>query len=275
MDQIPSDEGASTTLVSTAVLRRDLSFAALTTAALLIAHAIVLFLHEWAHSAMAWILGFKSNPLAITYGRLNLPNVLLQGEMDENVDYESIFRAGHRVDVSVIALAGITSMLLVYVVCALVLRSRASRMRSAGTMFLFWVAVMSAGDLWAYAPVRTITTRYDMANAAQGLGISTWTLLPFVTVPSIWVGWDLFSRLLPSVLAQSSGSDLLRRAFVVVVACFVYFGYFGNVGSGGSYGNVSAVLSILSVFLLFPLVVMATLSRAGIRNATERPKKSS
>jgi hypothetical protein len=58
-------------------------------------------------------------------------------------------------------------------------------MRPASTLFLFWLAVMSAGNLWSYTPVRTITTHGDMANAALGLGISSWTLLPFVALPDI------------------------------------------------------------------------------------------
>jgi hypothetical protein len=262
--------GGAPALVGTAARRRDLSFAALTAAALLITHAIAFFLHEWLHSTMAWLLGFKAHPLAINYGHLDLSNVLLQQEMDEKVDLKPIFSAGHTIDVTIIALAGVGSNLLVYIICALVLRSGASRMRPASTLFLFWLAAMSAGNLWSYAPLRTITTHYDMADAAQGLGISSWTLLPFVTLPALWVGWDLFSRLLPIVLAQTSGDDLLRRAFVIVVACFVYFGFFGSVAISGNYGNVSAVLSILSMFVLFPLVVMATLSRAGMRCATVR-----
>lgn len=255
-----------------AASRRDsLRFAAYTAAALLIAHAIAFFLHEYSHATMAWLLGFKANPLAIDYGHLNLSNVLLQQEIDENVNYGRVFGTGHGLDATLIALAGpgIGNGSL-YIACALVLTRRASRMRPAGKLFLFWLALMAASNLWSYAPVRTITTHADMALAAHGLGISVWTLLPFVTIPALWAGWDLFSRVLPLVLASMDGGEPLRRTFVTTVACFIFFGVFGGVAISGSYGNISAVVSVLSVFLLFPVVLMAALLPGGIRRTTGR-----
>jgi hypothetical protein len=106
MHEIHSTGGAPA-LVGTAARRSDLSFAALTAAALLITHAIAFFLHEWSHSTTAWLLGFKAHPLAIYYGYLDLSNVLLQQEMDENVDYKSIVSTGHRIDVTIIALGAL------------------------------------------------------------------------------------------------------------------------------------------------------------------------
>jgi hypothetical protein len=58
-------------------------------------HSVAYFVHEYAHSGTAWLLGYKSNPLAIEYGRFNLPNRLTFHEVDENVDYPSIFAQGH------------------------------------------------------------------------------------------------------------------------------------------------------------------------------------
>ncbi len=242
----------------------ELRFAVLTVLALLVAHAIAFFLHEYSHAVMAWLLGFKADPLAIHYGHLDLSNVLLQQDIDENVDYRTIFGTGHGLDATVIALAGpgIGNGAL-YVACALVLRRRVATMQSAGVLFLFWLAVMASGNLWSYAPVRTVTTHGDMGVAAQGLGISGWTLFPFVVLPALWGVWDLFRIVLPLVLSRVCGGDALRRTFVTAVACFVLFGFYGCPAIGGNYGNVSAVFSIVSMFVVFPVVLMATLSRYG------------
>lgn len=251
-----------------AVTRRsELALAITTAASLLIAHAIAFFLHEYSHAVMAWMLGFKANPLAIYYGHLDLSNILLQQEIYEHVNYKVIFGTGHGLDAALIALsgAGIGNGLL-YVVCALVLRKRMSQMQPASVLFLFWLALMASGNLWSYAPVRTITTHGDMADAARGLGISSWTLFPFVVLPALWAAWDLFGTLLPAVLARVCGGDGLRHAFVAAIACFIFFGFYGGCPAiGGNYGNVSAVFSILSMFVLFPVVLMMTLSpiRAG------------
>lgn len=242
--------------------RGAIRFAIMTAAALLLTHAIAFFLHEYSHAVMAWMLGFKADPLALHYGHLNLSNVLLQQEIDENVDYAPIFASGHGSDAAAIALAGAgIGNGLLYIVCALVLKGQGARMRPAGVLFLFWLALMACGNLWSYAPVRTITTHGDMALAARGLGISHWTLFPFVVLPSLWAAWDFFGRLLPLALARGFGGDVLRRAFATAVACFIFFGFYGGCPAvGGNYGNVSAVFSIVSMFALFPVVLMMTLS---------------
>jgi len=55
------------------------------------AHACVFFAHEFAHSFMAWILGWKSNPLALNYAHPTLTVLLIQLGIDQNVDELPIF----------------------------------------------------------------------------------------------------------------------------------------------------------------------------------------
>src|ERR1051326_7906740 len=87
--------GADPETVGTARCGNDLHFAILTVGALFLTHAIAFFLHEYSHAVMAWVLGFKSNPLDLDYGALELSNILLQQDIDEKVDYKPIFDAGH------------------------------------------------------------------------------------------------------------------------------------------------------------------------------------
>jgi hypothetical protein len=244
----------------------DLWFAAYTVLVLFVVHAIAFLLHEYAHSTAAWLLGFKSNPLAIHYGHFDLSNILLQQDIDENVDYGSILASGHGFQLALIALAGAAiGNGVLYILVATVLTRHASRMRPAAILFLFWLAVVASANLWSYAPVRTITTHGDMANAARGFGISPWTLCPFVILPSLLACWHLFSRLLPQVLDQTCGRYPLRGAFISATACAIFFGSYGCPAIGGNYGNVSAVASILSIFVALPLMLMATLSASGLR----------
>jgi hypothetical protein len=82
-------------MVSALTRGRVLRFSLVTTVALLVTHAIVLLQHEYAHSTAAWVLhanalpgagggrgdaaGFMTNPLAILYGHLDLPNIAAAG----------------------------------------------------------------------------------------------------------------------------------------------------------------------------------------------------
>ena len=72
-----------------------LAFVLITLLFLLTAHAAAFFPHEYAHSTVAWILGWKTNPFALNYGHLNAGNLLAQLDIDENVDYAPLsFPAG-------------------------------------------------------------------------------------------------------------------------------------------------------------------------------------
>ncbi len=73
---------------------------------ILLSHYLAMLPHEYAHSFMAWILGYKSNPLALTYGGKSWLNLLLLSHMDENVNYEVMFATGHGIQVAIIAFAG-------------------------------------------------------------------------------------------------------------------------------------------------------------------------
>jgi hypothetical protein len=262
---------ASASFIEPVARRRDLQFAILTAVALLITHAVAFMLHEYSHATLAWLLGFKDNPLALHYGHFDLSNLLLQQDIDENVDYGPIFATGHDFDAAMIALAGPGfGNGVLYIVCALVLRRQVSRMRPAGVLFVFWLSLMACGNLWSYAPIRTIATHADMALLARGLGISDWTLFPFVVIPSLWAAWDFFVRVLPMVLNRICGDDVLRRVFITAVACFIFFGFYGVPALVGNYGNISAVFSILSLFVLFPVVLMMTLSPAGLGTIAPR-----
>jgi hypothetical protein len=82
----------------------NIRFALKTFFLVLFTHAIAFLLHECTHSFLAWIGGFKSNPLALDYGRPTLKNSILLGEVEENVDYKQIIASGNGIWGGVIAL---------------------------------------------------------------------------------------------------------------------------------------------------------------------------
>ena len=203
------------------------------------------------------------SPVGIDYGRATLANVLFQQDVGDGVDYPPIFAGGHGLQASLIAFdgPGIGNGLL-YLLCFLALRRTAVRARPVLAMFLFWLALMGAGNVWSYAPMRTLTTHADMALVARGLGISTFLLLPIVTVPSLLILWSFFFRLLPlarrTFLPRGQAADI----FVTLMSCYVYFVFFGDEGLDFSYGDVCALLSIASMFVVFPLATMFLLQAA-------------
>ena len=241
----------------------DRRFFVLTLGLIFLAHAAAYLAHEYSHATTAWLLGWMRSPVGIDYGRATLANVLFQQDVGDGVNYAPIFASGHSLEAALIAFGGpgIGNGLL-YGLCFLALDRGPVRMRPNLAMFLFWLALMSAGNVWSYAPMRTVTTHADMALVARGLGISTWLLLPMVTVPSLLILWSFFFRLLPlarrSFFARSPAADV----FVTLMSCYFYFVFFGNSGLDFSYGEACALFSIASALIVFPLATMFCLQAA-------------
>ncbi len=72
----------------------------------LAAHAAAYLTHEYAHRVTAWCLGWMARPFGIDYGAAILGDVLLLGDVSDNVDYAPIFSSGHGWAAAAIALAG-------------------------------------------------------------------------------------------------------------------------------------------------------------------------
>src|ERR1700690_2614515 len=73
---------------------------------ILLAHYLAVFPHEYAHSFMAWFLGYKPHPLAIDYGGTSWWNVFLLSDIDEHVNYDLIISQGHLYHMALIGFAG-------------------------------------------------------------------------------------------------------------------------------------------------------------------------
>lgn len=237
----------------------DRRFFLLTLVLIFLAHATAYLCHDYAHALVAWSLGWMPAP-KIEYGRPTLSNLLFQQNVGDGVRYAPIFAGGHGGQAALIAFAGpgIGNGLL-YLVCDLAIRRTPIRHRPSAAMPLFWLAVMCAGNVWSYAPMRTITTHADMAIMARGLGISTWLLLPLVGAPSLLIMWSFFTRLLPFIRRLLFARGGPADTFLTLMACFFYFVFFGYDGLDNGYGEVSALLSIASMFVVFPLTTMACL----------------
>ena len=234
-----------------------------------VTHSLAYFLHEYAHSFAAWLLGCKANPWALDYGTLNLKNVLFLAQVDENVDYSTIFAhgRGHAAAFIAFAGAGIGNGLL-YVLARLLLGKAAVRMKRWLFSLLFWIEFMCLGNFYDYFPARTFASHGDMAHIADGLRISPWLIVVAFGYPIAWALWHFFARALPDALPLL-GADTKTLRLVVVVTCVVgLFGYFGSSGYFG-YGEVSHTLSGLSM-LAVPGVIVACCFSARMRSLGEK-----
>ena len=166
----------------------DLSFTTITCILIVLAHAVVYMTHEYSHTFVAWSLGWMANPLALDYGKPTLYNILFLGDVADNVDYGPIFASGNGVYAAIIALAGTyIGNALLYVLLYLLAKSRPISSSRLALSFVYWMALMCAGNVWGYVPIRAVTTHADIAIAAKGFGLPTWGLLLILIGPSLYV----------------------------------------------------------------------------------------
>ncbi|WP_173582443.1 hypothetical protein [Acetobacter musti] len=219
----------------------------------LTAHAFNFFFHEYAHSFMAWGLGWKADPFALDYGTPTIDNILLQQQISENVDYTPIFASGHGWQAALIAAAG---PLFANGGTAIACNSLLARTHRPGWLWcLVWTDAFATFNVWSYAPLRTLTTHGDMALLAAGLGISTWLLFPFVTAFALWLVIRFSCHALPVAQDRMFPRTAQRTLSTTVIA--VSLGFFSIAGLAPQYGLASVLLSVASLLFLMPVLIAA------------------
>jgi hypothetical protein len=219
------------------------------------AHACVFFAHEYAHSFTAWLLGWKTNPLALNYAHPTPVVFLLQMGINQNVNEGPIFATGHGPQAAIIAAAGaiLGNALITYPLSRWGY-AKATQIGSRGwAMFAYWATVASLGNFLDYVPVRTFTTEGDMGSIQRGFGCSPWTILVILGIPTSLALIYFFVRIEPATLAWNFPASAAKRWLLAFLTAFAIFGFYGAAGwlEGGP---ISHKISAISVFIFFPLM---------------------
>jgi hypothetical protein len=229
-----------------------------------ITHAVAYMTHEYSHSFVAWGLGWMRDPLALDYGKPTLYNILFLGDVGDNVQYDPIFASGNGLVATTIALAGTAiGNALLYFACYRVSKFRGIASNWLALSIVYWLALMCAGNVWGYVPIRALTTHADIALSAKGLGISPWLQFPFLIVPALYVVYHFFTKMCASSLMTVSGGSSAKLALVIALTGYWFFAFYGGDGTSGDYGHVSQILAILSKYILFPLSTLWLWSQYG------------
>ncbi len=253
-----------------AIERKDegnwLVLTGLTVLQLWTAHACAFFPHEYAHSFVAWMLGWKANPLALNYAHPSLTVLLVQLGINQNVDEVPIFASGHGSQAAMISAAGVVMGMVTYSLSRWGYMEAHRRASRGWAMFCYWVSVASLGNLIDYVPIRTFTDGtdlyQDMFAVERGLGWSPWTLLVVFGIPTTFALGHFFLRVEPSTLRWLFPSSAVKRAVVAVLTSLILFDFYGAAGWTDG-GPISHQMSIVSVCIVAPLIAILSGIFAG------------
>jgi hypothetical protein len=245
-----------TTEQSSGSARGILSFGLMTSVFVILAHAIAYLTHEYAHSFLAWLLGWMKDPLALDYGKPTLDNILFLGDVGDNVQYDPIFASGHGVAASAIALAGVVlGNGLLYAILYRISKCRWIAERPKALSFVYWLALACAGNVELCS-----NTGSDDPCRHRYRGQGLWRValgpIPFLFIPALGVVHHFFTRMSAHSLPVMTGHSSAKLTLVVALTGYWFFVFYGGGGADGSYGLISQVLAILSKALLFPLSVI-------------------
>ena len=220
----------------------------------ILAHYLGMLPHEYAHSFMAWILGDKSNPLALNYGGNSWYNLLMLGNMDENVPVAPLFAAMKDFHVALMAFAGLgIANGSMYILTLWLLAKRSVKQRPFLYYLVFLWNIMNLGNFYDYVPMRTFTTHGDAANFEQGLHISPWWVYSIGGYIVAFLMCYFFKKTLPTAYKDLQMQSRLPKASLMIFSVVILFGFFGATGLY-NHGEISYLLSATSLLAIPGLI---------------------
>ena len=179
--------------------------------------ALMIVLHEFAHSTTAWALGYTPTPLTVVWGNI----VTMQG-WDEGVPYDALFSGRGHVAEAAIGGAPLLMHMLFVVAFTIWLRRAAMTSRPAAFFAGYWFLVLNLAELVAYLWMRPFIATGDTGRFNQGMNLPPWVLFAGGSVFLAGALSIFHARIMPKVGAAVSGRGLASAAIIVATG-FVLF----------------------------------------------------
>lgn len=231
----------------------------------ILCHYLAMIPHEYAHSFMAWLLGYKTNPLALNYGGTSWLNLLLLTHMDENVDYQLIFSSGHHYQAALIAFsgAGIANGSM-FILSLWALTTKKIKQHPSPYYFLLLFNLMNLGNIYDYVPIRTFASHGDVAYLVSGLGISPWWIYGAGSYLLAFLIRGFFTETLMSAFINLKITSLIGRASLMIFCVILLFGFFSIPGFL-NYGDLSFFLAASSILAIPGIIIILWPTRQWVQ----------
>ncbi|MGI4730192.1 MAG: hypothetical protein ACRYFW_00410 [Janthinobacterium lividum] len=179
--------------------------------------ALMIVLHEFAHSTTAWALGYTPTPLTVVWGNL----VTMQG-WDEGVPYDALFAGRGHVAEAAIGGAPLAMHVLFVVALTIWLRSAGAITRPVVFFSGYWFLVLNLAELVAYLWMRPFIATGDTGRFNQGMDLSPWILFVCGSVFLAGALSIFHGHIVPKVASAVRGRRLACAAILVATG-FVLF----------------------------------------------------
>ena len=206
------------TMTASRRCREALGYAVLVIATFIVLQAVVILMHEFTHSTVAWLLGHMKNPFDIVWG-----NPLTMSGWDEGVGYRRLFASGHRIAAAIIGVSPLVMHAAVVVTGLVLMRREALAERKVLFHILFWFVVAHFMELIAYIVMRPFAAHGDTGNFNRGLEISPWFLFIAGSLAILAGLRVLFGEVLPRMNAVFAGGNRPLAWVILLLTAFFLF----------------------------------------------------
>ncbi|MDR7865435.1 MAG: hypothetical protein RIN56_01395 [Sporomusaceae bacterium] len=183
----------------------------------IVLQTLLVIMHEFIHSTVAWLLGHMNSPFGIVWG-----NPLTLTGWDEGVEYSRLFAAGHRHAAAAIG----ASPLVVHaaIVAAGFRLMKAGRPENRWLFHvLFWFVIANFMELFAYITMASFVPGGDVGIFNLGLMVSPWFLFVGGSL-TIAAGLKvLYEQVLPRMYAIfARGNRSLEWTILQLTGCALF-----------------------------------------------------
>lgn len=184
----------------------------------LVLQSLVVVLHEFTHSSMAWALGNMKSPLDIVWG-----NPLTMTGWDEGVDYSRIFAQGRNLQAAIIGFCPLVMHSIVTGIGIFLLRGQWLFHRKWLFHVVYWLVVVNLMELIAYVFMRSFSGHGDIGIFDRGTGLSPWWIF---IIGSALLSWGLllfFRHALPRLQNLFAQDDSATMWMMLILTSFLLF----------------------------------------------------
>lgn len=191
-------------------------FSLVTVAVYFVLQAIIVVLHEHAHSTAAWLLGYTPTPFTVVWG-----NPLTIRGWDEGVPYDQLFpSAGHPAEA---VIGGIPLFMhAAFAGLGLYFLRRLSRRQKLSSYLTYLFVVVNLTELIAYILMRPFAGSGDTGRFNEGFRLSPWNLFAVGTILLCLALGELLRKVMPR-LDHVMGWGRKKHWIVVWFTAFVMF----------------------------------------------------
>lgn len=180
--------------------------------------SIVVVMHEFTHSTVAWLLGYMKNPSDIVWG-----NPIMMTGWDEGVSYHRLFSSQHSPAESAIGFSPIVVHSTIIILGLFMMQRKRFQEKKWFFHILYWFVIANFMELIAYIPMRSFASSGDVGHFNHGLNLSPWFVFVIGTMAVAAGLFILFTKILPQMFAVFAQGNRLTQWMILIMTAFILF----------------------------------------------------